>query len=252
MTNFKKDELNWYKQKANIRGKYVNWIDFYPEYLKTPYEQYFKHIQKQMFNGMKILELCCGMGEFSFDIAQKTGAKVLAVDISSDSIEICQKHLEECPNDRLTFKTADVEVLELPKDEFDLICMSGSLSYVDLQVLLKNIKKWLKLNGTFVVVDTYGYSPVFNLKRRFNYWFNKTTKQTVLGIPKKATLDAIEACFEKTEVNYFGIFAFIGPFLKYIIGETMTKKVVDGLDKCFPFLKKYAFKFVLCANNPKK
>lgn len=252
MIDSKISELNWYKKKANIRGQYVSWIDFYPEYLKTPYEQYLKHIQQHKFEGMKILELCCGMGEFSFDIAQKTGAHTLAVDISPESIEICQKHLQECPNDQLTFKVADVESLELPEAEFDLICMSGSLSYVDLEQLLNNIKKWLKPKGTFVVVDTYGYSPIFNLKRRLNYWFKKTTKQTVLGIPKKDTIDAIKACFETTEVNYYGTFAFIGPFLKYIIGEKMTKKVVDNLDKCFSFLKKYAFKFVLCANNLKK
>lgn len=252
MVDSKTSELNWYKKKANVRGQYVSWIDFYPEYLKTPYEQYLKHIQQHKFEGMKILELCCGMGEFSFDIAQKTGAHTLAVDISPESIEICQKHLQECPNDQLVFKVADVESLELPEAEFDLICMSGSLSYVDLEQLLNNIKKWLKPKGTFVVVDTYGYSPIFNLKRRLNYWFNKTTKQTVLGIPKKDTIDAIKACFETTEVNYYGTFVFIGPFLKYIIGEKMTKKVVDNLDKYFPFLKKYAFKFVLCANNVKK
>ena len=252
MIDSKLDELNWYKQKANVRSGFLSWQDIFISYLKAPYEQYLKHIQQHTFDGMKILELCCGMGEFSFDITKRTGAEVLAVDISPESIELCKKHLAEQPNDRLNFKTADVEVLELPESEFDLICMSGSLSYLDLQILLKNIRKWLKPNGAFVVVDTYGYSPIFNLKRRLNYLFNKTTKQTVLGIPKKATIDAIKSCFEKIEVNYYGTFAFIGPFLKYIIGEKMTKKVVDGLDKGFPFLKKYAFKFVLCANNPKK
>ena len=142
MIDSKLDELNWYKQKANVRGGFLSWQDVFISHLKAPYEQYLKHIQQHTFDEMKVLELCCGMEEFSFDIAQKTGAEVLAVDISPESIEICKKHLEENPNDRLSFKTADVEFLELPESEFDLICMSGSLSYVDLQILLKNVKKW--------------------------------------------------------------------------------------------------------------
>ena len=75
--------------------------------------------------------------------------------------------------------------------------------------------------------------------------FGKTTKQTVLGIPKDDTINQIKDCFNQTEISFYGTFAFIGSFLKYIIGDKRTAKVVDFLDKIFPMLNKYAFKFVL-------
>lgn len=240
----KPDEFRWYAKKAKSRGGYVGWDDFYPEYLKAPYKKYLALFQTSVRNP-KVLELCCGMGEFSFDIAQITQGEVLAVDISPESISICNEHLGTTKQKNLQFKVADVENLELPEKRFDIICMSGSLSYLNLDVLLSNIKKWLKPEGRFIVVDTYGYSPIFNLKRRLNYLFGKTTKQTVLGIPREDTLNRIKSYFEQTGVDFFGIFAFLGPFLKYIIGDRKTAKFVDFLDRKFSFLRKYAFKFVL-------
>lgn len=247
----KQDENLWYAKKATRRGTYVGWSDFYPEYLKAPYIKYLALFESLEVKNPEILELCCGMGEFSFDIARITQGKVLAVDISKESIDICNQHLNETHQEGLKFEVADIEKLELPEKNFDVICMSGSLSYLNLDILLNNIKKWLKPEGRFIVVDTYGYSPVFNLKRKLNYLFGKTTKQTVLGIPKEDTIQRIRNCFEKSEVDFFGIFAFIGPFLKYIIGEQYTAKLVDFLDKKFSFLKRYAFKFVLCAKQLK-
>lgn len=251
MANFKSDELNWYKNKANVRGRFLNWDEIFVSYLKAPYEKYLTLIQSLKLENPKVLDLCCGMGEFSFDIARIVQGEVLAVDISEESIAICNQHLSEINQKNLKFKAADVEKLQLPKQSFDIICMSGSLSYLNLDIFLDNIKKWLKSDGCLIIVDTYGYSPVFNLKRKLNYLFRKTTKQTVLGIPKKETIEKVRNCFEYSEVSFFGVFAFIGPFLKYIIGDRRTAKVVNFLDRKFSFLKKYAFKFVLFAQNIK-
>ena len=129
--------------------------------------------------------------------------------------------------------------------------MSGSLSYVDVNVVLGKIRKWLKPEGSFICVDTYWYNPFFNAKRWFNYLFGKRTKQTLLGIPKKDTIERIRCCFRETEVNFFGIFAFIGPFLKPLIGDNKTAKLVNFLDRKFSFAKRYAFKFVLEGKKPK-
>lgn len=250
--NVKKAEIALYDKNASLLKKFVTWKEIFPKYLKSPYECYLNYIKKYSCGAKQVLDLCCGMGEFSFDIASRTDAKVLAVDISPESINVCKKQLEKNHIENLFFEVRDAEKLNFPESFFDVVCMSGSLSCIDVELILSNIKKWLKPNGSFIVVDTYGYNPIFNLKRRFNCLLKQRTVNTVNNIPKKATIDAIKSCFKKTEVNYFGTFAFIGPFLKYIIGESMTKKVVDSLDKCFPFLEKYAFKFVLCANNPKK
>lgn len=248
----KKIEIDFYDKSASALNFFRPWNKCIASYLQLPYETFFKFVKTNSHKDMQILDLCCGTGDFSWDIARITNGNVLGVDISPKSIEVCKKQLKRDYIENLSFEVGDVEKLKFPESSLDMVCMLGSLSCIDVDVVLKNVKKWLKPNGTFIVVDTYGYNPFFNLKRKLNCLLKKRTVNTVNNIVKKTTIETIKSCFEKTEVSYYGTFAFIGPFLKYIIGGTMTKKVVDSLDKCFPFLKKYAFKFVLCAKFPKK
>ncbi len=80
------------------------------------------------------------MGEFSFDIAKITQGNIQAFDIPEESIRICKKH-QTYKNgcDNLTFQAADIETLQLPEKEFDVICMSGSLSCINLDTFLCNL-----------------------------------------------------------------------------------------------------------------
>lgn len=128
-------EREWYNERAVQRkGKYKSWKEIFPEYLKAPYFAYLSNFPKKVGSDFKILELCCGMGEFSFHIAEITQANVLAVDISDKSIEVCRKQLDCHPNCNLVFSVSNVETLELPEKSFDIVCISGGLSCVDLEV----------------------------------------------------------------------------------------------------------------------
>ena len=252
-TSIKETERKFYNKCAeHVQQKYKSWREIFPKYLKAPYFAYLSNFPKKVGSDFKILELSCGMGEFSFDISEITQANVLAIDISDKSIEVCRKQLARYLNPNLTFLVSDVETLEVPEKSFDIVCVSGSLSYIDLDVILKNIKKWLKPEGSFICVDTLGHNPLYNAKRWCNFIFGERTKQTGLGIPKMDTIKRISRCFEETEVNFFGIFAFIGPFLKPLIGDDKTAKCVNFLDRSFSFLKKYAFKFVLIGKKVKE
>ena len=144
-TSIKETEREFYNNCAKQRAsEYKSWREIFPKYLKAPYFAYLSKFPKKVGSDCRILELCCGMGEFSFDISEITQANVLATDISDKSIEICRKQLVRYPNPDLTFLVSDFETLKVPEKSFDIICMSGSLSYIDLDVVLKKIKEWLK------------------------------------------------------------------------------------------------------------
>ena len=170
-------EKDWYAQKANARRKFISWVDFYPDYLKSPYKKYIGYFRQFADKAPRILELCCGMGEFSFDIERLSNGDVFCLDISKESIDICNHHLKKLGSRNLRFETADVESIELPEHEFDIICMSGSLSYLNLDSFLTNVKKWLKPDGCLIIVDTYGYSPFFFFKTKVELlvWENDKT-----------------------------------------------------------------------------
>lgn len=254
MQTDKLDEINLYDKEAQERISFLSWQSIFPKYLQFPYRRYLKYFEEKSKKegSLKVLELCCGMGEFTFDIGKTISGDILAFDISPESINLCQREQKKQNINNIKFQAADVENLQLPSDHFDIICMSGSLSCLNLEILFKDIKTWLKPDGWFIAVDTYGYSPIFNLKRKLNYLHGKRTKHTVLNIPKKPTIDAICNLFNESEVHFYGTFAFVGPFLKYIIGENLTAKFVNACDWLFPFLNRFAFKFVLCTKGVKK
>lgn len=64
----KADEKAWYARKADMRKNHVSWLDFYPEYLKTPYKKYISYFERREKQSPDILELCCKTGNFPFGI----------------------------------------------------------------------------------------------------------------------------------------------------------------------------------------
>lgn len=66
-TSIKETEREFYNNCAKQRTTYRSWKEIFPEYLKAPYFAYLSIFPKKVGSDFKILELCCGMGEFSFD-----------------------------------------------------------------------------------------------------------------------------------------------------------------------------------------
>jgi SAM-dependent methyltransferase len=173
--------------------------------------------------------------------------------VSPGAIAIAQQERKNHPDLRIQFQVADVMHLPLEPSAFDVVCMSGSLSCIDVPCVMQCVHRYLKPDGAFIAIDTYGYNPFLNLKRIINYYFlKKTTKKTLHSIPKKETLSLIASGFETVTIDFYGIFAFVGALVRPLLGKGYTTRLVDALDAPFPFLKKYAFKFVLFAHNKKQ
>ena len=93
---------------------------------------------------MKVLEIGCGTGEFSWQ-AISSGAYVTLLDISENSLEAARyrfkKHMKN-----IKLKKGDME--DIPFDEENFIVLSsGSLSYGDHKIVRNEIfrvlKKWI-------------------------------------------------------------------------------------------------------------
>ncbi len=99
-------------------------------------------------SGYRIIDLGCGFGWFSrFAIAQ--GAKsVLGIDISKNMIAKAKKLT---PNNSITYKIADLEKLDLPKEAFDFAYSSLTLHYIkNFRQLITTIHNGLTSKSRFV------------------------------------------------------------------------------------------------------
>ena len=219
----------------------------FKDYYREPYLDFEIFIKNNVNENHKVLDLCCGNGIHSFTIV-KTGAKVLSYDYSEQSINIARKR-HELIGGNISFNVGDVNSLEL-KDQFDFIICIGSLSYVDNNILISNLKKWLKPKGQFIFIDSFNHNIFYRTNRFFRFLKNQRSWSLNKSIPNKNTVKIFSQNFKINTIRYYGTFLFITPILKLFFSEKLITKIIKFLD--FKFLKLYAFKiFCIVENNVK-
>jgi len=250
----KKLEYNRYNKSSakkidKLDGFWPEGSAAYPLYLGTPYIFYESILAENISPGMKVLDLCCGDGIHSLFLA-RLGADVIAVDIAENSIKLAELRAENAGIRGIRFLVADAEELPFGQvEKFDVITCVGSLSYVDIQPLIDRLLELLKENGKFICVDSFNHNPVYRMNRYIHYLKGERTLSTLNRMPDITTIQILNSRFKSVQVNYFGIFSFLGPVFQKIIGDIKAKKIIDRLDNRMSFLKNQAFKIVLIAKK---
>jgi len=95
--------------------------------------------------------LGCSTGNGFEHIDPTLTRRVIGVDINPDYLSVLQgRHGSSLPN--LDLICADLSLLELTSEAFDLIYCGLVFEYLDPERLIGKIERWLKANGMFLVV----------------------------------------------------------------------------------------------------
>lgn len=78
------------------------------------------------FEGKRVLEIGCGDGRLTWLFAEQA-AEVLGVDTEEESIRQAHEALPDQLRDRVEFRVADVQALDVPRQRFDIAFLSWSL-----------------------------------------------------------------------------------------------------------------------------
>ncbi|TAF03628.1 MAG: bifunctional demethylmenaquinone methyltransferase/2-methoxy-6-polyprenyl-1,4-benzoquinol methylase UbiE [Nostocales cyanobacterium] len=123
--------------------------------------------------GDTCLDLCCGSGDLSFQLARRVGltGKVYGVDFSCNLLaaakERCQKYYPQPP---ITWIEADVLNLPFDDHQFDAITMGYGLRNVtDIPRSLQEIYRVLKPGGKAAILDFH--RPNHQIFRTFQQWY---------------------------------------------------------------------------------
>jgi len=228
--------------------------EFNDLFLNAPYA----YIEEKILNdlkGKRILDYCCGTGNFSIYPAIN-GAFVDGIDISNLSIEVAKAKAEHWNvYDRTNFRVMDAENLLFDDNTFDMVLSYGSLSYLDLAKALHEFCRVIKPTGTVVIVDTLGHNPIMNYNRR-KYVKKGVRQQYHLDhIMTKKSIKLAGQYFDKIHTRYFDLFTLFGmPFNKTSLGRFVIPilKSIDTIFLRIPLFNLLAFKFVSVLSSPKK
>jgi 2-polyprenyl-3-methyl-5-hydroxy-6-metoxy-1,4-benzoquinol methylase len=156
---------------------------------------YYRRYQKVLssLEDCLILDLACGTGYTTLILAEANpGAKIIAVDISPESLNIAEKRLKYHGFHQVEYHVLALENLDQLGLEFDYINTSDILYLLpDIAQALRQLKKILKPHGII-------RSNLHSYYQRFNYYRAQTLfKQMGLmeGNPDEIELDIVRDFF---------------------------------------------------------
>jgi len=198
------DKIKEYNSNPNLLT--ILGSDNFPLYYKTPY-LFFENlaINNSDCNTFH-LDLCCGDGIHSFTSAKNT-SKTFGIDYSEKSIEIAKLRSKILKID-IIFLVGDAEKLPFQDNYFDLITIVGSLSYLDIDKVVKELDRVLKINGKIICLDSYNHNLFYRFNRYIRFILGNRTYSTLIRMPNSNTIKKLQNYFIISNIEFFGTLIF--------------------------------------------
>jgi 2-polyprenyl-3-methyl-5-hydroxy-6-metoxy-1,4-benzoquinol methylase len=128
-------------RKLKSKNKLMNYVNWLTEIFGE---------KKDFWKGKRVLELGCGTGELANALGL-CGAKVTAIDFSSESIKIAKEINKKFGNNNVEFFEKNILELNLKK-EFDIVIALGSLHHtINARKGFEIASKHCKINGLLII-----------------------------------------------------------------------------------------------------
>jgi ubiquinone/menaquinone biosynthesis C-methylase UbiE len=204
--------------------------------------------------GKRVLDYCCGSGEFTIWLAE-IGAEAFGIDISPVSIENARKEADKRGiSDRAHFLVMDAEAMEFDNDYFDYAVVNGVLHHLDLRRAYPELARVLVSSGEVICTEPLKYNPVFQLYRRMTPHLR--TSWEIKHILGKSDIQMARAYFHDVSIAKFFHLATIAavPFRNRNLFQP-TLRILEAIDSVLlrlPFIKWWAWMVVFVLARPKK
>ena len=154
---------SFFNNTANSYDKIVKWTTFGRD------KVWKREILKHLANEKKVLDLACGTGILTKQIAEKIpDAKIIGIDITASYLEKARRKLNLYQN--ILLVNQDAEKLELG-ERFDCITASYLPKYCDSKILIKNCIEHLNVGGKIILHD-FTYPKNRFVRTMWNFYFD--------------------------------------------------------------------------------
>jgi len=221
--------------------------DSVPPFLQAPYKDFARIVRSLTGPDTLVVDVAAGTGVHS--LAAGADARIFALDISPESLLVARQR-SEAAGLSLLLAVADGETLPLRNHVANLVTSAGSLYCFDPARLINEVTRLLSPTGSWVIVDSFRHNPIYSANRMLGYLRGRRTRLAVTNIPGRRTIRLLSNAFGEVQVNYYGMFSFLGPILSTIIGGLRAATVLDAMDRRMQWAGLLAFKVVIIARKP--
>jgi SAM-dependent methyltransferase len=120
-----------------------------------------KMLSNHLRSGMSVLELGCGTGYFTRELA-RCGANVVAVDVSLDLLEIARA---DCAAANVSYEIQNACAMNYRDAIFDSVIGSSVLHHLEVKVALREIYRVLKPGGTIYFTEPNMLNPQIAIQK---------------------------------------------------------------------------------------
>lgn len=122
-------------------------------------ENLVKHTRKAFellpkYNNPRILDVGCGAGIPTMELAKLSGGHITGIDIDQSSLERFRKKVRETGLvDKIEIIEKSFSSLGFPDESFDIIWAEGSISAIGFEISLEQLHRFLTPHGFLVIHD---------------------------------------------------------------------------------------------------
>ena len=120
-----------------------------------------KMLSQHLRPGMSVLELGCGTGYFTRELA-RSGAQIVAIDVSPELLEIARVN---CSVPNVRYEIQNAYDLSYPDAVFDTVVGSSVLHHLEIEAALREIYRVLKPGGRIFFTEPNMLNPQIAIQK---------------------------------------------------------------------------------------
>lgn len=120
-----------------------------------------KMLSNHLRVGMSVLELGCGTGYFTRELAH-SGAHIVAVDVSPELLEIATA---DCCMTNVSYEIQNACAMSYPDAHFDSVVGSSVLHHLEIKEALREIYRVLRVGGTIYFTEPNMLNPQIAIQK---------------------------------------------------------------------------------------
>jgi ubiquinone/menaquinone biosynthesis C-methylase UbiE len=205
---------------------------------------------KRHCQGKRILDFCCGTGEWSLEFAMN-GADVWGIDIAGQALKRAyERAVGAGYGTKVHFTEMDAEQLAFSGGAFDLIFCAGGLHHLDIAKAYEELSRVLKPSGEIICIEPLRYNPFIAAYRKLTPHLRTPCE---MPLSRREMLKA-RKYFSRVEARFLYLATIIG----FVFGKTRLSMrilpILERLDRLvlgIPGVQLLAWQVVLVLAGPR-